>query len=105
MSKKSSIKTTIDPDEIHETPIRQNDITAGKLILRPRNENGVLQTGKMRVNMYLDNAVVSHFKAAAGERGYQTLINEALKSSIQNQGLETTIRRVLQQELNALKIA
>ena len=32
--------------------------------------------GKVQVNMYLDAAVVAYFKAQAGGRGYQTLINE-----------------------------
>ena len=34
---------------------------------------------KQRVNIMLDTGVVGAFKAKAGDRGYQTLINEALK--------------------------
>jgi len=54
--------------------------------------------GKTRLTMYLDNAVVEFFKARAGERGYQTLINQALKHAIERESLEDTLRRVLREE-------
>lgn len=54
--------------------------------------------GKTRLTMYLDNAVVEFFKARAGARGYQTLINEALKQAIEREGLEDTLRRVIREE-------
>ena len=55
--------------------------------------------GKVRVNIYLDAEVVEYFKAAAGGRGYQTLINETLKESIRARGIETVLRRVIREEL------
>jgi len=55
--------------------------------------------GKVRINMYLDAAVVEYFKAQAGGRGYQTLINETLKESIRAKGLETMLRRVIREEM------
>jgi uncharacterized protein (DUF4415 family) len=55
--------------------------------------------GKVRVNMYLDEAVVEYFKAQAGGRGYQTLINETLKESIRAKGIEATLRREIREEL------
>lgn len=55
--------------------------------------------GKKQVNMMLDKAVVAHFKAKAGPRGYQTLINEALREAIDRETLETTLRRVMREEL------
>ncbi len=54
--------------------------------------------GKTRLTMYLDTALVEYFKAKAGERGYQTLINEALKQAIVHEDLEATLRRVLREE-------
>ena len=51
--------------------------------------------GKTRLTMYLDTALVEYFKPKAGARGYQTLINEALKQAIMHESLETTLRRVL----------
>lgn len=55
--------------------------------------------GKVRVNIYLDADVVDYFKAEAGGRGYQTLINETLKESIRAKGLESVLRRVIREEM------
>jgi uncharacterized protein (DUF4415 family) len=57
--------------------------------------------GKIRVNIFLDAKVVAYFKAKAGGRGYQTLINEALKTNILTTDLETILRRVIREELHA----
>ncbi len=58
----------------------------------------VVPRGKTRLTMYLDAAVVEFFKARAGARGYQTLINEALKHAIERESLEDTLRRVIREE-------
>ena len=63
----------------------------------------IVPRGKRRLTMYLDAAVVEFFKARAGARGYQTLINEALKRAIERENLEDTLRRVLRQETAAYK--
>ncbi len=55
--------------------------------------------GKVRVTIYLDAEVVDHFKAEAGGRGYQTLINEALKKSIRTEEIESVLRRVIREEM------
>lgn len=55
--------------------------------------------GKRQVNMMLDNAVVAHFKARAGGRGYQTLINEALREAIHKESLAKVLRRIVREEL------
>ena len=54
--------------------------------------------GKQRLTMYLDSAIVEYFKARAGARGYQTLINAALKQAIEHETLENTLRRVIREE-------
>ena len=54
---------------------------------------------KQRINIMLDEQIVAWFKAQAGDRGYQTLINEALKQVINQKDLESTIRRVVREEL------
>ena len=84
-----------------ETPITQTDIDAGKLILRKR-VNGRLVQPKQRVTLYLDAALVEHFKNLSGERGYQTLINETLKASLRQADLESTLRKVLREELASI---
>lgn len=55
--------------------------------------------GKRQVNMYLDAAVIEYFKAKAGGRGYQTLINEALREAIDRESIETMLRNVMREEL------
>ena len=60
--------------------------------------------GKQRVSIMLDGSIIAFFKAKAGERGYQTLINEALKESIRAQSLEKTIRHAIRQELKEYKV-
>ena len=48
--------------------------------------------GKRRVNMFLDVFIIEYFKAKAGERGYQTLMNDALVEYIRGHNLEDTMR-------------
>ena len=54
---------------------------------------------KVRVNIYLDAAVVAYYKSLAGGRGYQTLINETLRQNIQGGDLEAMLRRIIREEL------
>jgi uncharacterized protein (DUF4415 family) len=60
--------------------------------------------GKQRLTMYLDTSIVEYFKARAGARGYQTLINTALKQAIEHESLETTLRRVIREERAIYKV-
>lgn len=92
-------------DMLNESPpIRQADIDSGKLVIRKRERGRILQS-KQRVNIYLDQAVIQHFKKLAGARGYQTLINEALKNAIDQEKLEAILRTVIRQELRSGKRA
>lgn len=59
--------------------------------------------GKVRVSMLLDAEVVAFFKARAGARGYQKLINESLKANIRERGMEALLRRIIREELRAAK--
>jgi uncharacterized protein (DUF4415 family) len=60
--------------------------------------------GKTRITIYLDNAVLEEFRkrADAAGRGYQTMINDALKEQLGRHGPPidaTTLRRILRKEL------
>jgi uncharacterized protein (DUF4415 family) len=55
--------------------------------------------GKLRINIMLDAPIVEHFKALAGDRGYQTLINDTLRRVIESGHLEADLRRVIREEL------
>ncbi len=61
--------------------------------------------GKIRINMLLDAEVLAYFKAQAGARGYQKLINETLKTRIREHEFESTLRRVIREELRLPKSA
>ena len=62
-----------------------------------------LPRNKTRLTMYLDTAVVEYFRSRSGGRGYQTLINEALKQAIERENLEDVLRRVIREEARPYK--
>ena len=53
---------------------------------------------KRRVTILLDTGLVEYFKAQAGERGYQTLINDALRQFMEQNNLEEALRRIIREE-------
>jgi uncharacterized protein (DUF4415 family) len=55
---------------------------------------------KRRVTMLLDTGLVEYFKAQAGERGYQTLINETLRQAVERDDLEERLRRIIREEMH-----
>lgn len=62
--------------------------------------------GKTRITIYIDDEVLAAFRARAEAegRGYQTLINEALKISVQAGDAPLTLdtlRKILREELHA----
>lgn len=63
--------------------------------------------GKTRITIRLDTDILDWFRVTvdrAGGGNYQTLINEALRQYIRSQEepLEATLRRVVQEELRAV---
>ena len=69
------------------------------------DEPAAYPRGKIRLTMYLDMAVVEYFRSRAGGRGYQTLINEALKQAIEQEHLEDVLRRVIREEARPYQAA
>ena len=72
-----------------------------------RGTRGVVvpPAGKTRITIYLDDIVVRHFKAVSERtgKGYQTLINEALRAhlDVEEQPLTAdVVRRILREELS-----
>lgn len=55
---------------------------------------------KRRVTMLLDTGLVEYFRAQAGERGYQTLINETLRQAMERDDLEDRLRRIIREEIH-----
>jgi len=63
-------------------------------------------TGKTRITIYVDDAVIKRFKAQSEKtgKGYQTLINEALKSylGLTDQPItQELVRKIVREELAA----
>jgi len=57
-------------------------------------------TGKTRITIHLDDAVLQAYKARAGGRGYQTLINETLRDAMRKEQLTDMVRAVVREELH-----
>lgn len=58
--------------------------------------------GKTRITIRIDNEILDWFRGKVDEQGggnYQTLMNQALREFIDRESLETTLRRVLREEL------
>ncbi|MGE0557256.1 MAG: BrnA antitoxin family protein [Burkholderiales bacterium] len=63
-------------------------------------------TGKTRITIYMDDAILSQFKAQSEKsgKGYQTLINEALKAYLGLTAQPVTqelVRKIVREELAA----
>jgi len=61
--------------------------------------------GKTRITIWLDDDVLASFRARAAKdgKGYQTLINEALKAAADEKSAPVTLsslRRVIREELH-----
>ena len=66
----------------------------------------VATAGKTRITIYVDDAVLKRFKAQSEKtgKGYQTLINEALKSYlglIEQPITQELVRKIVREELAA----
>jgi uncharacterized protein (DUF4415 family) len=62
------------------------------------------QTGKTRITIYIDDDLLEEFRdrADAAGRGYQTMINEALREYLGKSRKpidEATLRRVIREEI------
>ena len=104
VNRKSIGRVWRDPDDAPElTGAEFTSATwkvAGKRVTAAKGKAAFrAELGKRQVNMLLDNAVVAHFKARAGGRGYQTLINEALREAMRRESLERSLRRIVREEL------
>jgi uncharacterized protein (DUF4415 family) len=77
---------------------KEYDFSKGK-------RGSVIKTrGKTRITIHLDDDVIDTFRAKAEKegKGYQTLINDALRQYLSNTGkpVDTkTLRRILREEL------
>ncbi len=95
MNKHSTLPTA-DEDDRDEVP----PITPADLDRAVYRVNFQPMPRKQKISITLDSDVVAFFKAQAGERGYQTLINAALREAMQQRTLERLLRQVIREELH-----
>jgi uncharacterized protein (DUF4415 family) len=63
------------------------------------------EPGKTKISIRLDNRILEHFRSLveqAGGGNYQTLINDALMESIQQQSMLEAVRQAVRQELQSV---
>lgn len=92
MSKFSSSMTSEDRDDYPKITQADLDRATFRVGLKPAPR-------KRRVTILLDTGLVEYFKAQAGERGYQTLINETLRRAVERDDLEERLRRLIREEM------
>lgn len=86
--------TTFDEDDYPEITQADLDRATFRVGLKPAPR-------KQQVTLLLDTTLIEYFQAKAGEQSYQALINDTLRQVIQRDELETSLRRIIREELNA----
>ena len=66
-----------------------------------RRGAAIPSSGKTRITIMLDDTVLAAYKARAGGRGYQTLINETLRRGLEADAVKEALRQVIREELHA----
>ena len=109
MKQTSITKTPVTSNDASDDApkLTQADFDGAKLRVAGRDVNRAewqtavrARVGKQRINIMLDAPIIEHFKALAGNRGYQTLINDSLRRVIETGHLEADLRRVIREELS-----
>jgi uncharacterized protein (DUF4415 family) len=54
---------------------------------------------KQRISIMLDAPIIARYKAIAGERGYQTLINDTLRRAVEGEHFVQDMRNAIREEL------
>jgi len=53
----------------------------------------------------LDAPIIARYKAIAGERGYQTLINDTLRRAVEGEHFVQDMRNAIREELAEYKVS
>jgi uncharacterized protein (DUF4415 family) len=96
MNKKTTSKASDPIDDLDEAPIWTEEDFANAI-----HRVGLKPVGKkLKINLTLDPDVVAWYKAQAGGRGYQTLMNAALRDAMRGFEIAETLRQVIREELH-----
>ena len=101
MSKNSTLKNIPEDEypEISAEEMSRAHYRVGMKDVTREEWHTTVNAKKQRINIMLDASIIAWFRAQAGDRGYQTLINETLKQAINHKDLESTLRRVVREEI------
>ena len=93
----NSISQTVDLDDLDEVPPLTAEDFANAV-----HRVGLKPVGKkLKINLTLDPDVVAWYKAKAGGRGYQTLMNAALREGMLGFEIAETLRQVIREEMHS----
>ena len=91
------ISQTADLEDLDEVPPLTAEFFANAV-----HRVGLKPVGKkLKINLTLDPDVVAWYKAKAGGRGYQTLMNAVLRENMRGFEIAETLRQVIREELNS----
>jgi uncharacterized protein (DUF4415 family) len=93
MNENTTSLASNDPDE---APVWTEDDFAQAI-----HRRGLKPARKAKINITLDPDIVAWYKAAAGGRGYQTLINATLREAMRGKQIADDLRRIIREELQA----
>ncbi|MDR1368427.1 MAG: BrnA antitoxin family protein [Candidatus Accumulibacter sp.] len=94
-------------NEKNSLPASNNDLDevpplTEEFFAHARHRVGLKPVGKkQKINLALDPDVVAWYKAQAGGRGYQTLMNAALREAMRARALVDVVRETIRQELKS----
>ena len=63
------------------------------------------RVAKQRISIMLDAPIIARYKAMAGERGYQTLINDTLRRAVEGEHFVRDMRNAIREELAEYKVS
>ncbi|MDR2244717.1 MAG: BrnA antitoxin family protein [Burkholderiales bacterium] len=93
MSEKTTLQAS-DLDDLDEAPVWTAEDFANAV-----HRVGLKPVGKkLKINITLDPDVVAWYKAKAGGRGYQTLMNATLREAMRGFDIAETLRKVIREE-------
>ena len=96
MKEKNTLRAS-DPGISDEAPVWTDDDFSNAV-----HRVGLKPVGKkLKINLTLDPDVVEWYKARAGGRGYQTLMNATLREGMRGFEITETLRQVIREELRA----
>jgi uncharacterized protein (DUF4415 family) len=107
MKRTSTTKTSATSDDAPKLTQAQFDRAkfrvSGKTVSKKEWQEAVRnRIAKKRISIMLDAPIIEHFKAIAGDRGYQTLINDALRRAVEGEHLAQSLRAIVREELRAV---